>query len=58
MCNITSFMNQKNRRTLPAHVPRPHPSRGLRASSPTRTTQLYNRLREEISLDDIERIHI
>ena len=24
----------------------------------TRTTQLYNRLREEISLDEIERIHI
>ena len=24
----------------------------------TRTTQLYNRLNEEISLDEIERIHI
>ena len=24
----------------------------------TRTTQLYNRLRDEISLDEIERIHI
>ena len=24
----------------------------------TRTTQFYNRLREEISLDEIERIHI
>ena len=24
----------------------------------TRTTQLHNRLREEISLDEIERIHI
>ena len=24
----------------------------------TRTTQLYNRLQEEISLDEIERIHI
>ena len=24
----------------------------------TRTTQLYNRLPEEISLDEIERIHI
>ena len=24
----------------------------------TRTTQLYDRLREEISLDEIERIHI
>ena len=24
----------------------------------TRTTQIYNRLREEISLDEIERIHI
>ena len=24
----------------------------------TRTTQLYNRLHEEISLDEIERIHI
>lgn len=24
----------------------------------TRTTQLYNRLREELSLDELERIHI
>ena len=27
-------------------------------NSSTRTTQLYNRVQEEISLDEIERIHV
>ena len=31
---------------------------GLTGHESARTTQLYNRLREEISLDEIERIHI
>ena len=30
----------------------------IAAHESTRTTQLYNRLPEEISLDEIERIHI
>ena len=32
--------------------------RGSPGHESTRTTQLYNRIQEEISLDEIERIHI
>ena len=43
--NITSFMHHQNRRTLPSHVPRPAPYRGLRgrgARSRTTTPALFS----------------
>jgi len=36
----------------------PHPSSACRPASVTRTTQLYDRRRDEVSLDEVERISI
>ena len=43
---------------VPAGQQQPGDSRPDSRHASTRTTQLYNRLPDEVSLDEIERIHI